>query len=92
MKLDIVTPEGSLFSGEIESIVVPGVNGAFEILNQHAPIVSILIKGDIRIKGSNIIIDDAVKERFTVNSDEVKLVINSGTLEMKNNKIIILAE
>ena len=37
MKLDIVTPDGALFSGEVTSIVVPGVNGAFEMLNNHAP-------------------------------------------------------
>jgi F-type H+-transporting ATPase subunit epsilon len=40
MKLDIVTPEGALFSGEVDSIVVPGVNGAFEMLNNHAPIIA----------------------------------------------------
>ncbi len=92
MKLDIVTPEGSLFSGEVDSIVVPGVNGAFEMLNNHAPIVAILQKGEIKMKGNDINIDEKVQEQFSVNQDEVVLAINSGTVEMKNNKVIILAE
>jgi len=92
MKLDIVTPEGSLFSGEVDSIIVPGVNGAFEMLNNHAPIVAILQKGEIKMKGNQINIDENVKERFTVNQNEVILPINSGTVEMKNNKVIVLAE
>ena len=92
MKLDIVTPEGSLFSGEVDSIVVPGVNGAFEMLNNHAPIVAILQKGVITMKGNNIGIDEHVKERFQIKQNEVTLAINSGTVEMKNNKVIVLAE
>jgi F-type H+-transporting ATPase subunit epsilon len=92
MKLDIVTPEGSLFSGEVDSIVVPGVNGAFEMLNNHAPIVAILQKGVIAMKGNNISIDERVNDRFQINQNEVTLAINSGTVEMKNNKVIVLAE
>ncbi len=92
MKLDIVTPEGSLFSGEADSIVVPGVNGEFEMLNNHAPIVALLQKGRIRIKGSEILIDEEVKDRFTITSGEASFEIPSGTVEMKNNKVIVLAD
>ncbi len=92
MKLDIVTPEGALFSGEIEAIVVPGVNGTFEMLENHAPIIAILTKGDIRIKGQNILIDEEVADKFKIGKDEVVLPINSGTVEMKNNQVIVLAE
>jgi len=92
MKLDIVTPDGALFSGEINSLMVPGINGAFEMLNNHAPIVAILQAGDVRIKADTFDIDDAVKERFTVADGEAVLSINSGTVEMKNNKVILLAE
>jgi F-type H+-transporting ATPase subunit epsilon len=92
MKLDIVTPEGALFSGEVDSIIVPGVNGAFEMLNNHAPIIAILGEGDIRIKGSNILIDTEVQDKFKITTGEAVLPIKSGTVEMKNNKVIVLAE
>jgi len=92
MKLDIVSPEGVLFTGEVDSIIVPGINGAFEMLNNHAPIVAILNKGDIRIKGANISIDEEVQDKFQITSGEAVLPINSGTVEMKNNQVIVLAE
>jgi len=92
MKLDIVSPEGVLFSGEVDSIAVPGVNGTFEMLNNHAPIVAILTKGEVRIKGSEILIDEEVQDKFKISTGEVILPIQSGTVEMKNNKVIVLAE
>ncbi len=92
MKLDIVTPEGALFSGEIEAISVPGVNGTFEMLNNHAPIVAILTQGKIRIKGNNLTVADEVAGKFEFSNNELILPINSGTVEMKNNKVIVLAE
>ncbi len=92
MKLDIVTPEGALFSGEVDSIVVPGVNGTFEMLNNHAPIVAILTEGEIRIKAPQILIDEEVQDKFKVTTGEAVLPIHSGTVEMKNNKVIVLAE
>ena len=49
MYLEIVSPEATLFSSEVDSVVVPGVNGEFEMLSNHAPIVSILSEGTIRI-------------------------------------------
>ncbi len=92
MKVDIVTPEGALFSGEVDSIVVPGVNGSFEMLNNHAPIIAVLQKGDVRLKGQGILIDNEVKDKFEIKQGEVILPINSGTVEMKNNHVILLAE
>jgi len=92
MKLDIVTPEGSLFTGEVNSIIVPGVNGEFEMLNNHAPIVALLQQGKIRIKGKDISIDEEVKARFEITSEEASFDIASGTVEMKNNKVIVLAD
>jgi len=62
------------------------------MLNNHAPIVAILQKGVITMKGNNISIDEHVNERFQINQNEVTLAINSGTVEMKNNKVIVLAE
>ncbi len=92
MKLDIVSPEGVLFSGEVDSIAVPGVNGTFEMLNNHAPIVAILTQGDVRIKGNDLLIDEEVQDKFKITTGEVVLPIQSGTVEMKNNKVIVLAE
>ena len=92
MKLDIVSPEGALFSGEIEAIVVPGINGAFEMLNNHAPIVAILTKGNVRIKGNDLKVEKEVADKFQIEKSEIVLPINSGTVEMKNNKVIVLAE
>ncbi len=92
MKIDIVTPEGALFSGDIDAVVVPSINGSFEMLNNHAPIIAVLEKGQIRLKGKGILIDESVADKFIIEQDEVRLPINSGTVEMKNNKVIILAE
>ena len=49
MILEIITPEKQVFSGEVTSVQFPGINGGFEILNNHAPIISTLGKGEIRI-------------------------------------------
>ncbi len=92
MKVDIVTPDGVLFSGEVEAVAVPGVNGDFMILNHHAPIISILQKGNIRLIGENITIEDELADKFTLKKEEIILPIQSGTVEAKNNKVIILAE
>ncbi|WP_345273218.1 F0F1 ATP synthase subunit epsilon [Flaviramulus aquimarinus] len=92
MYLEIVSPEATLFSGEVTSIYVPGVNGDFEMLNNHAPIVSILKEGVVKISGS-IELDEAVQDKFTKGDKGTTLLkINSGTLEMKDNKVIVLAD
>ena len=75
MLLDILTPEKLLFEGEIKSVKLPGTNGEFEILNNHAPIISTLSKGDISVTNTN-----NEKEVFS---------INGGVIEMQNNKIIV---
>lgn len=93
MFLEIVTPEASIFQGDVESVTVPGVVGEFQILNNHAPIVSLLQKGNVRIKGNNITIDEAYESKFTKGDNDSKvLAINSGTIEMNENKIIILVD
>ncbi len=76
MHLEIVTPEKKLFTGSINSIKVPGKDGEFEILNNHAPIISTLIKGEIRI-----ISTDQKTENFQ---------ISGGVIEMQKNNIIVL--
>ncbi|MCP4054117.1 MAG: F0F1 ATP synthase subunit epsilon [Mesoflavibacter sp.] len=92
MYLEIVSPEATLFSGEVTSVVVPGANGDFEMLNNHAPVVSILKEGNVKITG-NIELDEAVQDRFTKGDKNTTLLkISSGTIEMKDNKVIVLAD
>ncbi len=93
MILEIVSPEATLFKGEITSIALPGVNGSFQILNNHAPIVSILKQGTVKITAANFSFNKEVEAKFTrINDQNVHLEIASGTIEMKDNKIIVLAD
>jgi F-type H+-transporting ATPase subunit epsilon len=93
MILEIVSPEALLFSGEVSSVSLPGVNGSFQILNNHAPIVSILKQGIVKITAPTFSIKKEVIEKFTkVNDQNYNLEINSGTIEMKDNKVIVLAD
>lgn len=93
MFLEIVTPEAVLFSSEVISVAVPGVSGEFQMLNNHAPVVSLLTKGTIKIDASESSIDENFRVKFTKVSDgRIGFAINSGTIEMKDNKIIILAD
>lgn len=93
MILEIVSPEATLFSGEITMVSVPGVNGEFQMLNNHAPIVSLLKSGNIKINSSNIKIAKEFAHKFNmVNDQNYWLSIQSGTIEMNNNKVIILAD
>ena len=91
MYLEIVSPETTLFKGEVDSVSVPGVNGDFEMLNNHAPIVSILKEGFVKISG-NISIDKENASKFERKDKGFWLAINSGTIEMNANKIIVLAD
>ncbi len=92
MKLEIVSPEATLFSGEVTSVAVPGVNGEFQMLNHHASIVSLLTKGNVKFTGNNISIKEAFSAKFTkISNDTFVLPITSGTVELSDNKIIILA-
>lgn len=91
MYLEIVTPEATLFSGEVDSVAVPGVNGEFEMLKDHAPIVSLLKEGHVKVHG-DIQLEEEVEDKFTKTDRGVWLPINSGTIEMNDNKIIVLAD
>ena len=91
MILEIISPEKIIFTGEVESVAVPGVNGEFEMLNNHAAIVSNLKKGAIKVYG-NITLDDMQKQIFEKGDRGYYLDINSGTVEMKNNKVTALVE
>lgn len=78
MKIEIITPEKKIFEGDIKSIRVPGKKGSFQVLKDHAPIISTLENGPV------IIVDQA--------GTETRYEINGGVIEVKQNKIILLAE
>jgi F-type H+-transporting ATPase subunit epsilon len=78
MKIEIVTPDRKIFEGEIKSVRVPGKKGSFQVLKDHAPIISTLETGSV------FIVDQA--------NIETVFEINGGVIEVKANKIILLAE
>lgn len=92
MHLEIVTPEASLVKGEVTSVTVPGVNGEFQMLNNHAAVVSLLAEGKVKFAGSPEIAE-GFEDKFVKESDgRWSLAIASGTIEMNNNKVIVLAD
>ncbi|TXN37995.1 F0F1 ATP synthase subunit epsilon [Flagellimonas hymeniacidonis] len=92
MYLEIVSPEATLFAGEVTSVTVPGINGEFQMLQNHAPVVSLLQKGDVKVQG-DITIDEDFQNKFSKGPNgETLLSITSGTIEMKDNKVIVLAD
>ena len=92
MYLEIISPEAKLFTGEVESLTLPGTNGSFQMLENHAPIVSTLQAGAVKIKG-NISIPENFQNQFeSVSKDETLFNISSGTIEMRDNKIILLSD
>jgi len=78
MYLEIVTPDKNIFEGEINLVQVPGTKGSFAVMNNHAPIISTLEKGEVRI----------------INTDNKELFfeIDGGVIEVRNNKIMVLIE
>jgi F-type H+-transporting ATPase subunit epsilon len=91
MYLEIVSPETTLFKGDVESVSVPGVDGDFEMLNNHASVVSILKDGFVKIRGQ-IKIEESNISKFDKKDNSYWLAISSGTIEMNDNKIIVLAD
>ena len=88
MQLEIVSPEKTIFSGEAKSVYLPGSEGHFQVLNNHAPIVSTLRKGEILIDG----VDNQESDFLVFSNGKASLEIKSGVVEMKKNKLIILVD
>jgi F-type H+-transporting ATPase subunit epsilon len=78
MKIEIITPDKKIFEGEIKSVRVPGTKGSFQVLKDHAPIISTLENGLVRM------VDQENKE--------ISYEISGGLIEVKANKIILLAD
>jgi len=78
VKIDIITPGNKVYSGEILSVRVPGKKGSFQVLKDHAPIISTLDKGPV------IIVEE--------NHNEISFEITGGVIEVRKNIIILLAD
>jgi F-type H+-transporting ATPase subunit epsilon len=78
MKLEIITPASTLFTGEVSLVQLPGIDGLFEILKSHAPLVSALKEGRVKV------VDSQNQEQF--------FDIRGGVVEVSNDKILLLAE
>ena len=79
MTLEILTPEKKLFSGEVYGVQMPGISGSFEVLDKHAPLVSALKAGRVKVLRD--------KQAHTVHFD-----IQGGFVEVLNNKVTVLVE
>ena len=74
MKLEIISPEKTLFSGEVELVTLPGMVGSFTVLDRHAPIVSVLQRGVLL---------------YRINGKDNRLAISGGFVEVKNNTLSV---
>ncbi|AKD58170.1 ATP synthase F1 subunit epsilon [Spirosoma radiotolerans] len=77
MTVDIITPDRKVFSGEANAVTFPGTQGQFQVLNNHAPLVSTLDKGQIVVQTAS------GQQTFTV---------DGGVVEVLQNKVLVLAE
>jgi F-type H+-transporting ATPase subunit epsilon len=78
MRLEIITPETALYTGEVSLVQLPGIDGSFEILNNHAPLIAVLSAGKIKAL-------DAQKQTQYFE-------IKGGVVEVLHNKVLVLAE
>ena len=78
MFLEIITPEEKVFEGDVQSVQLPGTEGSFQILDNHAPVVSTLKKGNL------VLVD--------TNNESKEIEVNGGVVEVNSNHIIVLAE
>ena len=78
MTVEIITPDQNVFKGEASFVSVPGIDGSLGILNNHAPLITTLVQGEILLRKED--------------GSEEKIDVGGGVLEVLKNKIIILAE
>jgi len=97
MLLEIITPDELLFKGEITHIVLPGLDGSFGILANHAPLISALSNGNVKVEQ---IVDENKKNKTfngKLNAEHKEdtifnFQINGGVVEVSDNKVLVLAE
>ena len=76
--LELITPTGKVYSGEVESVQLPGEEGRFQVLYNHAPMIAMLQKGEVKVVEAS-----HTKQSF---------YIDKGVFEVLNNQAVILAE
>lgn len=77
MLVEIITPNRKVFSGEASAVTFPGSNGQFQVLNDHAPLVSTLAKGQMVVQAS---------------TGQQTFIVDGGVVEVLQNKVLVLAE
>ena len=95
MYLEIVTPEAVVFGAEVDAVKVPGIDGEFQMLNNHARIISLLVAGEAKINltaASQGLMEKLSKDFRKESNNVLFYNIKGGVLEMKDNKVIILAD
>ena len=96
MQVEIITPEMKIFEGEAEAVQFPGLDGSFQVLSNHAPIISALVAGDLKVNlTQNFVESEKTSPLVSKDSSDQKVIriaIKGGVMEMLNNKVIVLAE
>ncbi len=93
MKLEIITPESNIFSGEAKSVSLPGLDGIFQVLNNHAPVISALKKGNLIVELESPLSEEQKNDMIVIDaSDKISVAVNGGVAELNKNKLIVLAE
>ena len=96
MQVEIITPEMEIFKGEAEAVQFPGLDGSFQVLSGHAPIISALVEGSLKVNlTEKFVSSDDTSALVTTEGNDQKVIlvsIKGGVMEMLNNKVIVLAE
>jgi F-type H+-transporting ATPase subunit epsilon len=96
MQLEIITPESKVFSGEADAVQFPGLDGSFQVLSNHAAIISALSQGEVKVNLTEAFeANDESSELIQADKSDSKVIrieIKGGVMEMLNNKVIVLAE
>lgn len=91
MNIEIVSPEGKIFTGSAKAIQLPGTNGLFQILDSHAPMISTLKAGQLKLDITNT--NSEGLERFQkLNTGQYVFNIKGGVAEVLDNKVIVLID
>lgn len=97
MLLEVISPDELIYKGNVSHVVLPGLNGSFGILNSHAPLISALSKGVVKV--DQLVSENADEDIYNgklntkYKSDSTfTFEISGGVIEVKDNKIIVLAE
>ncbi|UBM57621.1 ATP synthase F1 subunit epsilon [Marinilongibacter aquaticus] len=77
MILEIITPDKNVFKGEVSIVTLPGKNGEFQVMKDHAPLVSTLAKGNLT---------------YANNEGSTTILVDGGVIEVQENKVLVLAE